>query len=301
MRDATLHTLSHVACHYTLNSRGVLADPLGVGASGSTWSSRAFKTAVAAVLASCATLGVVLFAALVLPTSSHSIAGGPPYTQGDAMDVLAIAARNIGVALLFFALARLLTQRARGAWVRRGVGVVLLLVVVAQAAQQGVALSAVAAYLGVPVARLWLTVLPHAVLELAAIALPTIALLVFRDVPGALPRWEIARSAFAVAVPLLLIAALLETYASPRAYSATLCTSVEPEVTAQGGCKPCPPWAEAEFRRHLQSHAPLSARAGVAIDGGCTWSSNTVPAGYAQPAPGQLAASTSGHDRSAER
>lgn len=244
------------------------------------------KAAAISALGACLVLALAWLASEVLPSSPRSIAGGPPYTPGGIADVVRIVVRNACVSVLLFTLVALVTRRASTDRVLRlGVSAAAFAVVV-QAIRQGLALGSVADYLGVSPTRLWLTVLPHGGVELAAILFPTVVLILSaRGAPTvpASPRIFVAVSIGVIT--LLTAAASVETFGSPRVYSATLCTSVEPEVTAQGGCKPCPPSAEAEFRRQLRTDIPMSRAASAAIQSGCTWSSNTVPAGYAQPAP----------------
>jgi hypothetical protein len=235
-----------------------------------------------AALALVVLLAIVVAAqALVVPASP--VVGGPPFMEGDLHDAARFVVHNLGAMLARYGRDDADTSPMRGRVIAGTAGLLLL----TQVYQQGSRLSRTAAYLGVPSWQLLPGLLPHAVIELAAVLLPlsaaTFALRAPRLREAGLPS---AFQALAVALPVLCVTAAIETYVSPRVYQATACTSVETEVTALGGCKPCPRWAEIAFNEAVQRRDPVPPAAEKPISEGCRWSANTVPRGYEQPDPG---------------
>lgn len=220
-------------------------------------------------------LGLTLAAAAVLPSRDGPVAPAPPYATGDAADVLMFAARNGLVAALVTALALMWTRPAapddaRGATSRRRLaGAAVVALVAVQAYRQGSALAWISFYLEEPAWRLLLAGFPHAVLELTAILLPVAAAVLATRAP--LPGLDLpsVKTALAVALPLLLVAAVLETYVSPQVFEATACTQADPQLTAQGGCKPCPPWAEAAITKAYAAHERAPEAAYRLVQEGC--------------------------------
>jgi hypothetical protein len=245
----------------------------------------------ATVVAAIALLAAILAAAHVVPVPSDPVETGPPFGDGNFGDVLLFIARNVLVAGLVAVLGGVLigARRERELVARRRVVAAAATILFAtQVYQQGHALAWIGSYLGVPVSTLLLAMLPHAVIELTALLLPiTAAVFIVRD-PRRLERgMPTPGAALVVALPLIVVAAVIETYLSPRVYRATACTTGgEPAQVAQGGCKACPDWVDAAFSDSIRRHEPVSEAAARWLGRGCRSGDGHVPSGYEQPAPG---------------
>lgn len=248
--------------------------------------SRSAAALVIWVALTCLVAAVMLLAVLGIAALSrgyvHKIGEGPPFVSGGLRDVLLILGRNALALALFSLIAVILTRSVAGRRGDRGpaaerlaqlVGFGLLAcVLLGQVYLQGHKLGGISGYLQVPAWRLLVSVLPHALLELTALLLPltAAALMLHRRTPRGSPRR--IRVAAYVAVPLLVVAAGLEVYVSPRAYQALACTQVpEDRLAANGSCgpEPCPTMSPKEFERRYQIKVPADL-----IDsyrGRCTW------------------------------
>jgi hypothetical protein len=185
-----------------------------------------------------------------------SVAGGrqevialqPPFAVGDLADVLGVLSRNLLVLALhamacvagFIAGSSLPLQaqhrRGLARWVHEHGGRLAIAFVVAattfslgaQAYLIGHTLAGVAGFLEVSPGLLLLGLLPHAILELIALFLPLAAWII----ASRRGEWEQLLAAtlvtVAVAVPVLLLAALIEVYVSPHLFTAL--THLHPSI-----------------------------------------------------------------------
>jgi hypothetical protein len=185
-----------------------------------------------------------------------SLAGGrqevialqPPFAVGDLADVLGVLSRNLLVLALhamacvagFIAGSSLPLQaqhrRGLARWVHEHGGRLAIAFVVAattfslgaQAYLIGHTLAGVAGFLEVSPGLLLLGLLPHAILELIALFLPLAAWII----ASRRGEWEQLLAAtlvtVAVAVPVLLLAALIEVYVSPHLFTAL--THLHPSI-----------------------------------------------------------------------
>jgi hypothetical protein len=178
----------------------------------------------------------------------------PPFAVGDSADVLGILRRNMLVLALhamacvagFIAGSSLPLQAEHhhgvSRWVHEHGGRIAIGFVVCatafslsiQAYVLGRSLAGVSGFLGVSPGLLLLGVLPHAIIELTALFLPLAAWIIAsrRD------EWDQLLAAtvvtVAVAVPVLVVAALIEVYVSPHLFTAL--THVHPPIvrTSEG-------------------------------------------------------------------
>jgi Stage II sporulation protein M len=170
----------------------------------------------------------------------QAIVPRPPFAVGDGADVLAVLQRNMLVLALhamacvagFIAGSSLPSQAEQyqgiSRWVRERGGRIAIAFVVcattfslsAQAYLIGRTLAGVSHYLQVSPALLLVGVLPHAIPELIALFLPLAAWII----ASRRGEWEQLLAAtlvtVAVAVPVLVVAALIEVYVSPRLFVA---------------------------------------------------------------------------------
>jgi Stage II sporulation protein M len=172
----------------------------------------------------------------------------PPFAVGDSADVLGILRRNLLVLALhamacvagFIAGSSLPLQAEShhgvSRWVHEHGGRIAIAFVVCatafslsiQAYVLGRSLAGVSGFLGVSPGLLLLGVLPHAIPELIALFLPLAAWIIAsrRD------EWDQLLAAtvvtVAVAVPVLVVAALIEVYVSPHLFTAL--THVHPPI-----------------------------------------------------------------------
>jgi Stage II sporulation protein M len=172
----------------------------------------------------------------------------PPFAVGDDGDVLSILRRNMLVLALhamacvagFIAGSSLPLQAERhhgiSRWVhehggRLAIGFVVATTTFSLSAQAyvlGHTLAGVSGFLRVSPGLLLLGLLPHAVLELIALFLPLAAWII----ASRRGEWEQLLAAtvvtVAVAVPMLVIAALIEVYVSPHLF--TTMTDIHPPI-----------------------------------------------------------------------
>ncbi len=177
----------------------------------------------------------------------------PPFAVGDFSDVLAVLARNMLVLALHamacvagFIAGSSLPLQVEGRtglsrWVHEHGGRIAIAFVVAattfslsaQAYLLGTTLGRVAAFLRVSPGTLLLGVLPHAIPELIALFLPLAAWII----ASRRGEWEQLLAAtvvtVAVAVPVLVLAALVEVYVSPHLFTAL--THIEPPIVRHSG------------------------------------------------------------------
>jgi hypothetical protein len=172
----------------------------------------------------------------------------PPFAVGDGADVARVLREN-ALVLALHALAcvagfiagsslPLQAQHHHGAsrWVhehggRLAIGFVALATAFSLSAQAyviGHSLAGVSHFLGVAPGTLLLGVLPHAILELVALFLPLAAWIIASH-KG---EWDQLLAAtivtVAIAVPLLVVAALIEVYVSPHLFTAL--THIHPPI-----------------------------------------------------------------------
>ncbi|HWH10775.1 MAG TPA: hypothetical protein VG165_06575 [Solirubrobacteraceae bacterium] len=195
---------------------------------------------------------------------AQTVADAPPFVAGDVSDVTFVFGHNL-IVLALNAMACVAgfmagalppprSSRGRGTaqWrefaTREAIGLVAVAITYSLAMQTyvlGRRLGDISGYLYVPAWRLLVGVLPHAVLELAAMMLPLSAWgwATARGESGSLLAAAVAT--VALGIPMLLVAASVEVYVSPLAYHALVCTDVGEGVASQGGCSPepfrCPP------------------------------------------------------------
>jgi Stage II sporulation protein M len=193
-------------------------------------------------LAALGLLGAVLIVAALSRGDVGPVSSEPPFAVGDLADVAGVLVRNLMVLALhamaclagFIAGSSLPLQAAsrRGLsrWVHEHGGRIAIAFVVcattfslsAQAYVLGHTLAGFAHSLGVSPALLLLCFLPHAVPELIALFLPLAAWII----ASRRGEWDQLLAAtlvtVAVAVPLLVLAALIEVYVSPHLYTAVV-------------------------------------------------------------------------------
>ncbi|MGH2855200.1 MAG: hypothetical protein ACRDLF_13520 [Solirubrobacteraceae bacterium] len=187
-----------------------------------------------------AALGLLLAVLLISSVSGGSdlAAREPPFAVGDAPDVVRVLGHNLLVLALhamacvagFIAGSSLPLQAAshRGLsrWVHEHGGRIAIAFVAcatafslsAQAYVLGNRLAGFAHFLRVPPALLLLVVAPHAIPELIALFLPLAAWII----ASRRGEWDQLLAAtlvtVAIAVPILVLAALVEVYVSPRLF-----------------------------------------------------------------------------------
>lgn len=210
---------------------------------------RAWQQHPAAILtrwfagSSLAALGLLVAVLVVSALSSvyiQIVSLQPPFAVGDGADVLSILGHNMLVLALhamaciagFIAGSSLPLQTSSRSglsrWVHAHGGRIAIVFVVCatafslsiQAYTLGRTLAGVSHFLGVSPAVLLLGVLPHAILELIALFLPLAAWII----ASRRGEWEQLLAAtfvtVAIAVPILVIAALIEVYVSPHLFTA---------------------------------------------------------------------------------
>ena len=172
----------------------------------------------------------------------------PPFAVGDAGDVVNVLRRNMLVLALhamacvagFIAGSSLPLQAEHhegiSRWVHEHGGRIAIMFVAAatafslsaQAYVLGHTLAGVSGFLRVPPGLLLLSVLPHAVPELIALFLPLAAWII----ASRRGEWEQLLAAtvvtVALAIPMLVVAALIEVYVSPHLFTAL--TNIHPPI-----------------------------------------------------------------------
>ncbi len=173
---------------------------------------------------------------------------GPPFAVGDGADVLNVLGHNLLVLTLhamaciagFIAGSSLPLQASSRSglsrWVHEHGGRIAIVFVVCatafslsiQAYTLGHTLAGVAHFLGVSPALLLLGVLPHAIVELIALFLPLAAWII----ASRRGEWEQLLAAtfvtVAIAVPILVVASMIEVYVSPHVFTAL--TDIHPPI-----------------------------------------------------------------------
>jgi hypothetical protein len=200
----------------------------------------------------CATAGLLIGVLVVASLDQgyeQILSLQPPFAVGDAADVVSILRANLLVLALhamacvagFIAGSSLPLQAERhhgiSKWVHeRGGRVAIALVVAAtafslsaQAYVIGHTLAGVSHFLKVSPALLLLGVLPHALPELIALFLPLAAWII----ASRRGEWDQLLAAtvvtVAIALPVLVLAAVVEVYVSPHLFSAL--THIQPPIT----------------------------------------------------------------------
>jgi hypothetical protein len=178
---------------------------------------------------------------------------GPPFAVGDTHDVLAVLGRNLLVLALHamacvagFIAGSSLPMQAQSRsgisrWVHEHGGRIAITFVVcatafslcAQALVLGQTLAGVSHFLRVSPAVLLLGVLPHAIPELIALFLPLAAWII----ASRRGEWDQLLAAslvtVAIALPILVVAALIEVYVSPHLFTAL--TGIHPPIVRSYG------------------------------------------------------------------
>jgi hypothetical protein len=241
--DASAYAFAHGVRHTRATLRAWQREPLGVLG---RWT-----------LGSAAAATGLLLAVLVI----SALAGGrqvlmslqPPFAVGDGGDVLSVLRRN-GLVLALHAMAcvagfiagsslPLQAQHRDGIsrWVHEHGGRIAIAFVAvattfslsAQAYLLGRTLGGVSGFLRVSPALLLLGVLPHAIPELIALFLPLAAWII----ASRRGEWEQLLAAtfvtVAIAVPVLIVAALIEVYVSPHLFTAL--TGIHPPLWRTAG------------------------------------------------------------------
>jgi len=199
-------------------------------------------------VAACCLLGAVWIISTLLSGYQQIIVLEPPFAVGDDADVLSILRRNMLVLALhamacvagFIAGSSLPLQaehhRGASRWVHEHGGRIAIGFVVCatafslsiQAYVLGRSLAGVSGFLGVSPGLLLLGVLPHAIIELTALFLPLAAWII----ASRRGEWDQLLAAtvvtVAVAVPVLVLAAMIEVYVSPHLFTAL--THIHPPI-----------------------------------------------------------------------
>jgi hypothetical protein len=199
-------------------------------------------------LAACGLLVAVLVVSALSTGYVQIITLQPPFAVGDTADVLNVLGHNMLVLALhamacvagFIAGSSLPLQASSHSglsrWVHEHGGRIAIVFVVCattfslsiQAYTLGHTLAGAAHFLRVSPAILLLGVLPHAIPELIALFLPLAAWII----ASRRGEWEQLLAAtfvtVAIAVPILVIAALIEVYVSPHLFSAL--TGIHPPI-----------------------------------------------------------------------
>ncbi len=241
--DASAYAFAHGVRHTRATLRAWQRDPLSVLG---RWA-----------LGAAAAAAGLLLAVLVI----SALAGGrqiltslqPPFAVGDAGDILGVLKRNMLVLALhamacvagFIAGSSLPLQAQHrdgiSRWVHEHGGRIAIAFVAgattfslsAQAYLLGRTLGGVSAFLRVSPALLLLGVLPHAVPELMALFLPLAAWII----ASRRGEWEQLLAAtfvtVAIAVPVLIVSALIEVYLSPHLFTAL--THIHPPIVRSDG------------------------------------------------------------------
>jgi hypothetical protein len=188
--------------------------------------------------------GGLLVAVLVIAECSHSyiqvLSLEPPFAVGDAADIIGVLGHNLLVLALhamaclagFIAGSSLPLQASSHSgvsrWIHEHGGRIAIAFVVGatafslslQAYTLGHTLAGVAHFLRVSPALLLLSVLPHAIPELTALFLPLAAWII----ASRRGEWDQLLAAtfvtVAIAVPILVVSALIEVYVSPHLVTA---------------------------------------------------------------------------------
>jgi hypothetical protein len=236
--DVSAYALAHGARHTRATLRTWQRTPLPVLA----------RWLVGSALAAAGLLLAVWAVASLDHGYQQVITLQPPFAVGDAADVERVLREN-GLVLALHALAcvagfiagsslPLQTPHHHGVsrWVhehggRLAIGFVALATAFSLSAQAyviGHSLAGVSHFLRVPPGILLLGVLPHAVLELVALFLPLAAWII----ASRKGEWDQLLAAtivtVAIAVPLLVVAALIEVYVSPHLFTAL--THIHPPI-----------------------------------------------------------------------
>ncbi len=221
------------------------------------WQSRPLPVVGRWAAGSLATAIAMLLAVLAVSTLDHHtielLTLEPPFVTGGPADVLGVLDHNALVLALhamacvagFIAGSSLPLQadahRGVSRWVHEHGGRIAIAFVVAattfslsaQTWVLGHQLAGVSGFLRVSPALLLVSVLPHAVLELAALFLPLAAWII----ASRRGEWEQLLAAtlvtVAIAVPMLVLAALIEVYVSPHLFAAL--TGIHPPITRTFG------------------------------------------------------------------
>ncbi len=236
--DASAYAFAHGVRHTRSTLRAWQRDPgrvLGRWFAGSA-------------LAAAGLLAAVLLVAALSPHYVQVITLQPPFAVGDGGDVARVLEHNMLVLALhamacvagFIAGSSLPLQASSRSglsrWVHTHGGRIAIVFVVCatafslsiQAYTLGHTLAGVAHFLRVSPAILLLGVLPHAMLELIALFLPLAAWII----ASRRGEWEQLLAAtfvtVAIAVPMLVIAALIEVYVSPHLFTAL--THIHPPI-----------------------------------------------------------------------
>jgi hypothetical protein len=236
--DASAYAFAHGVRHTRATLRAWQQAP---GAILGRWAAGSLAAAAGLLLA-------VWLVALLDPSHAQIITLEPPFAVGDGGDIANVLARNMLVLALHamacvagFIAGSSLPLQARhhtgvSRWVhqhggRLAIGFVVAATTFSLSAQAyviGHTLSGVSGFLRVAPGTLLLGVLPHAILELTALFLPLAAWII----ASRRGEWEQLLAAtvvtVAAAVPMLVIAALIEVYVSPHLFTAL--THIHPPI-----------------------------------------------------------------------
>ena len=221
------------------------------------WQSRPLPVVGRWAAGSLATAVAMLLAVLTVSTIDHHrlefLTLEPPFVTGGPADVVGLLEHNALVLALhamacvagFIAGSSLPLQahahRGLSRWVHEHGGRIAIAFVVgatafslsAQTWVLGHELAGVSGFLGVSPALLLASVLPHAILELTALFLPLAAWII----ASRRGEWNQLLAAtvvtVAIALPMLLVAALIEVYVSPPLFA--VLTGIHPPITRTFG------------------------------------------------------------------
>jgi hypothetical protein len=236
--DASAYAFAHGVRHTRATLRGWQRRPAAV----------LTRWFAGSALAACGLLVAVLVVSALTTGYVQIVTLQPPFAVGDLADVSGVLGHNMLVLALhamacvagFIAGSSLPLQASSRSglsrWVHAHGGRIAIVFVVCatafslsiQAYTLGHSLAGVAHFLRVSPALLLLGVLPHALAELIALFLPLAAWII----ASRRGEWEQLLAAtfvtVAVAVPLLVIAALIEVYVSPHLFTAL--TGIHPPI-----------------------------------------------------------------------
>jgi len=216
------------------------------------WRARPLPVLGRWVLGSMATAAAMLVAVLVVASLDRHVAFGltlePPFVTGDGSDVIGVLTHN-GLVLALHAMACVAgfiagsslplqadSHSGISRWVHEHGGRLAIAFVVAattfslsaQTWVLGHELAGVCGFLGISPAVVLLAVLPHAIIELTALFLPLAAWII----ASRRGEWDQLLAAtlvtLAIAVPLLVLAAIIEVYVSPHLFVAL--TGIRPPI-----------------------------------------------------------------------
>lgn len=246
----------------------------GVDRASGTMAAQTLHRLPAALVAATALLFSVLAVAMLSAESRQVPASGPPFVAGGISDAARIFGENLLVLSLYATgnIAALLIQRWRAGedqskmmsreFVSRlATAMVIGLLLFAacrEAYALGRGLAGFSGYFYASPWRLWLGVLPHALPELTGIFLPVVVWFFASREGKEHELLTLTAAAVLAALPLLMTAALMEVYVSPKVFRVLTCIGESEGFRGGGDCGPesreCPKLSLAEFEKRYHIH-----------------------------------------------